>query len=77
MLLLYFTKSSRQEVFCKKAVFRKFAGLKENTCARVSFLIKLLKKETLEKVFSCEYCKISKNTCSYRTAPMATSVHRC
>ena len=59
----------------------------ENTCARVSFLIKLqtrdqvlhqvlqkiqldqrpeacnfIKKETLAQVFSCEFCKISKNT---------------
>ena len=41
----------------------------ENTCARVSFLIKLqaatcnfIKKETLAQVFSCEFCGISKNT---------------
>ena len=41
----------------------------ENTCARVSFLIKLqasglIKKETLAQVFSCfaKFCKISKNT---------------
>ena len=46
----------------------------ENTCARVSFLIKLqvevcnfIKKETLEQVFPCEFCKISKNTFFYRT----------
>ena len=43
----------------------------ENTCAGVSFLIKLqvwacnfIKKETLAQVFSCEFCKISKNTFS-------------
>ena len=39
----------------------------ENTCARVSFLIKLQalcfnKKETLAQVFSCECCEISQNT---------------
>ena len=41
----------------------------ENTCARVSFLIKLqatvcnfIKKETLVQVFSCEFCEIPKNT---------------
>ena len=34
----------------------------ENTCARVSFLIKLHKKETLAQVFSCEFCGTSKNT---------------
>ena len=38
----------------------------ENTCARVSFLIKLqaegnfMKKETLAQKFSCEFCEISK-----------------
>ena len=52
----------------------------ENTCARVSFLIKLqasacnfIKKETLAQVFFCEFCEISKNTFSYRTAPVAAS----
>ena len=38
----------------------------ENICARVSCLIKFdknfNKKETLAQVFSCEFCKISKNT---------------
>ena len=41
----------------------------ENTCARVSILIKLqnlarnfIKIETLAQVFSCEFCEISKNT---------------
>ena len=41
----------------------------ENTCLRVSHLIKLqaeaynfIKKETLAQVFSCEICEISKNT---------------
>ena len=50
----------------------------ENTCAKVSFLIKLqasvcsfVKRETLAQVFSCEFCKISKNTFSYRTPSVA------
>ena len=41
----------------------------ENSCARVSFLIKLqvdtcnfIKKESLAQVFSCEFCEIFKNT---------------
>ena len=41
----------------------------ENSCIRVSFLIKLqaeacnfIKKETLAQVFSCEFFEISKNT---------------
>ena len=46
----------------------------ENTCAIVSFLIKLqvIKKEALAQVFSCEVCKISKNTLFYRT-PLVTA----
>ena len=36
----------------------------ENTCARVSFLIK-------SKVFLCEFCKISKNKFFYRILPAA------
>ena len=42
---------------------------KENTCARISFLIKLqakvynfIKKETLTQVLCCQFCEISKNT---------------
>ena len=33
-----------------------------------------IKKETLTQVFSCEFCEISKNTSSYRTNLVATSV---
>ena len=40
----------------------------ENTCTN------FIKKETLEQVFSFEFCKISMNTFSYRTLPVATSV---
>ena len=53
----------------------------ENSCIRVSFLIKLqaeacnfIKKETLAQVFSCEFCEISKNTFSHRTPLVAASV---
>ena len=34
-------RSNRREVFCKKSVLRNFAKFTRNTCARVSFLIKL------------------------------------
>ena len=34
---------------------------KESICVRVSFL-RFTKKETLAQLFSCEFCKISKNT---------------
>ena len=50
-------------------------------CARASFFIKLqafaynfIKKEALTQVFSCEFCKISTNTFSYKTPPVAASV---
>ena len=33
----------------------------ENTCARVFFFCKFIKKETLAQMFSCEFCDISKN----------------
>ena len=39
----------------------------ENTCARVSFLIKL------QAWGSCEFCEISKNTFSSRTLPEGAS----
>ena len=32
-----------------------------------------IKKETLAQLFSCEFCKISENTLSYRTTPVAAS----
>ena len=33
-----------------------------------------IKKETQDQVFYCEFCKISKNTFSYRTTPVAASM---
>ena len=53
---------------CQSLFFKKVAGLleilpnsQENIYARASF--NFIKKETLAQVFSCEFCKISKNTC--------------
>ena len=34
-----------------------------------------IKKENLAQVFSCEFCKVSKNTFCYRTSPVAASVY--
>ena len=52
-------------VLSKKMFLETPQNLKENTYTRVSFLIKLqakvCKKETMTQVFSCEFCKISKN----------------
>ena len=76
-------ESSRPEVFCKKGVLRNFAkftgkyllqslffkmvaGLRLQAC-------NFIKKETLIRVFSCEFCKISKNIFFHRTPPVAAS----
>ena len=59
-----------QEVFYKKVFLKIPQNSQENTCARVSLIMKLqaqacnfIKKETLVLVFDCEFCEISKNTC--------------
>ena len=56
-------------VLGKKVFFEISQNSDENTCTRVSFLIKLqasglqlIKKETLAQVFSCKFCEISKKT---------------
>ena len=60
-----------------KTVFLEISkNLQESTCARVSFLIKSLacnfiEKETLAQMFSCEFYEIFKNIFSYRTTPLA------
>ena len=53
------------EVFCRNNL-KISQNLQENICARVSFLIKLqacnfIKKEILEQVFSCKFCKVFMN----------------
>ena len=63
-------KAVAQRCSIKKVLLEISQNSQENTCARVSFLIKLhkglacnfIKKETLAQVFSCEFCQISKNT---------------
>ena len=52
-----------QRCSVKKMFLEISQNSQENTCARVSFLIKLqtcncIKKETLAQVFSCEFCEI-------------------
>ena len=64
----------------KKVFLEISQNSQENTCARVSFLIKLqasglnfIKRETLAQVFSCEFCNISMNTFSDKTPLVADS----
>ena len=57
----------------KKSFLEISQNSQENACVRDSFIIKLqacnfIKKESLAKVFSCEFCEISKNTFLYRTS---------
>ena len=69
--LIHSTEAVTWRCFCQKGVLKNFAKFAENTCPRVSFLIKLqvwglqlyfIKKETLTQMFSCQFCKIFKNT---------------
>ena len=51
-----------------------FLEISQKKIARVSFLIKLLVSGlTLAQVFSCEFCKVSKNTFFHRTILVAAS----
>ena len=50
-----------QRCSVKKMFLQISKNSQENTCARVSFLIRLFKKETLAQVFYSEFCEISKN----------------
>ena len=61
-LIYLIYRSSRPEVFCKKVLLEIPQNSQENTCARVSFLIKLQASG-----------EISTNTFSYRTPPVAGS----
>ena len=66
-----------QRCFVKKVFLEISQISQENTCTRVSFLIKLpafIKKENLAQVFSCEFCKVFKNTSLHRTPLVAASV---
>ena len=62
---------------------RELERLQENTCTRISFLMKVqasglqlyLKKETVTQVLSCELCESFKNTFFYRAPLVAASVH--
>ena len=62
-----FAEAATRRVLWKKVFFEISQNSQENTCARVSFLIRLqvsnfIKREALAQVFSCEFYEISKNT---------------
>ena len=63
-----------QRCSVKEVLLEILQNSQENTCNRVSFLIKFIKKETLAQMFFWEFCEIFKNTFSYRAPPVAASV---
>ena len=60
-------------MFCKKGALRNFAKFTGKHLRQRLFFNKV-KKESLAQVFSCEFCKISKNNFFYRTPPVAASI---
>ena len=66
----YLVKStSRLEVFCKKSFLRNFAKFTEKHLCQCLFFNKVVgqnlqiyQKETPTKVYSCQFCEISRNT---------------
>ena len=66
----YISRSTRPDIFCKKGVLRNFTKFTVKYLCQSLFFNKVAvevacnftKKETLVQVFSCEFCKISKNT---------------
>ena len=65
-------KLSTEAVFLRCSVKKLFLetsqNSQENTCLEPQ-TCNFIKKETLEQVFSCKFCEISKNTFSYKTPP--------
>ena len=72
-LMSLLCRSSCPEVFCKKGFRRNFAKFTRKHLCQGLFFNKVAGKETLAQVFSCEFCKISRNNFSYRTPPVAAS----
>ena len=67
-------------MFCEKGVLRKFAKFTGKHLCQSLFFDKIaggacnfIKKETLAQMFSCEFCKISKNSFFFRTPLVAAS----
>ena len=54
-VLLEISQNSQEDTCARVSLFNKVAGLRPHAC-------NFIKKETLTQVFSCEFCKISKNT---------------
>ena len=77
------SRSSHQVCSVRKGFLEILQNSQENTCARVSFLIKLqaacnfIKKETLPQVFSCEFCEMFKNNFFIENLGVTASDYSC
>ena len=66
--MFIFTEEVAQRCSVRNVFLKISQNSQENTCARVPLLIKkpqacnFIETETVAQVFSCEFCKISKNT---------------
>ena len=68
LLLLWYSETVVWRCFIKQEILKVSQNSQENTCARVSCLIKLytsaysfVKKETLVQVLSCTFCETCKD----------------
>ena len=75
------SKSSHLRCSVRKVFLEILQNSQENTCSRVSFLIKLkastcnvIKKEALTQMFFCEFCEIFRNTFFIEHLP-GTALH--
>ena len=76
---IYQNRSSHRRCSGRKGILRNFEKLTGKHLRQSIFLNKVvgllacifIKNEALAQVLSCEFCKISKNTCFYRTPPGA------
>ena len=59
--MIIWSEAATRDVLWKKVFWEMSQNSQENTCARVSFLIKLQASGSAQ-VFSCEFCDISTNT---------------
>ena len=73
-------RSSISQMFFKIGALKNFANFIGKHQCKSIFLINLqslntcnVVKETPTQVFSCEICEVFKNTCFYRTPPVAAS----
>ena len=67
-------RRARSEVFCKIGALRNLAKFKGKHLCQSLFLNKFIKKETLAKVFSCEFCEISGSAFLHRAPLVAASL---